>query len=131
MKTRLVGTIAGVLCLGLTGPALADPSSPLPQSIPNVPSSVLNNPIVQSVMSAAGGLLQTVNGPTAHGKVTYFKRFDLQLETAPGVYRQVRLRQGTVINPRGGSIRNGMTVDVQGNPQADGSLNANSITLNQ
>ncbi|BDE07503.1 hypothetical protein WPS_27790 [Vulcanimicrobium alpinum] len=97
------------------------------QSIPSVPPDVQNNPIVQSILQGVGGLLQTTNGNTAHGKVTYFRRFDLQIETAPNVYRQIHLHQGTIINPRGTTITPGMTVDVSGTAQADHSLNADSI----
>ena len=57
------------------------------------------------LMNAVGNLLlQTTNGNTAHGKVTYFRRYDLQVETAPNVFRDVHLHQGTVINPRGATI---------------------------
>ena len=106
--------------------ALADPT-PAP-SLP-LPSGVLNSPIVQGALNALGGLTQTTNGPSAFGKVTYFKQFDLQIQTAPTVYRKVRLHQGTVINPRGSSLASGMMVEVSGSPQADGSLNADTITL--
>ena len=105
--------------------AVADPS-PLP--VPNVPADVLHNPIVQSVLNALGGLMQTTNGPTASGRVKYFRRFELQVETAPNVYRDVHLHQGTVINPRGTTLAPGMTVTVSGSPQHDGSLNADTIT---
>lgn len=99
-------------------------------NIPGVPSSVLNNPILQSIINSVGGaLLQTTNGPTAHGRVSYFKRYDLQVQTAPNVYRQVHLHQGTVINPRGADIKPGATVDVSGDTQSDGSLNANTINV--
>lgn len=125
MQLRLVGTLLAVLWLGTLAAVSADPTPP--PLIPGVPSSILNNPVIQSIMNAAGSLLQTTNGPTAHGKVTYFNRFDLQLQTAPGVYRDVHLHQGTIINPRGATIRPGMLVDVSGTPQSDGSLNANSI----
>jgi hypothetical protein len=132
MKIRVFGATLAVLCL-CANVALADPT-PAPgislPNIPGVPSSVLNNPTVQSIINAVGGtLLQTTNGPTARGKVTYFKRFDLQLQTAPGVYRQVRLHQGTVINPRGADIRPGQTLDVAGDAQSDGTLDANTITV--
>jgi len=132
MKTRVVGMAAAVLCLSASV-ALADPT-PAPgislPDIPGVPSSVLNNPIVQSIINAVGGsLLQTTTGPTARGKVTYFKRFDLQLQTAPNVYRQIHLHQGTVINPRGASLAPGKLVDVSGAAQSDGSLNADTITV--
>jgi len=94
-----------------------------------IPSGVLNNPYVQSVLQAIGGVGQTTNGPTAIGSVTYFKHFNLQLQTAPNVYRQIYLHQGTIINPRGATIQNGQRLDVSGQPQADGSLAANEITI--
>ena len=120
MKVRVL-TLAAILWIGGSAAALA-------QSVPAIPPDVQNNPIVQSILQAAGGLLQTTNGNTAHGKVTYFRRFDLQVETAPNVYRQIHLHQGTIINPRGTTLAPGMTVDVSGSAQADHSLNADSIT---
>lgn len=120
MKARVL-TLAAVLWIGGTGAALA-------QSVPSVPPDVQNSPIVQSILQAVGGLLQTTNGNTAHGKVTYFRRFDLQIETAPNVYRQIHLHQGTIINPRGTTLSPGMTVEISGSAQADHSLNADSIT---
>jgi hypothetical protein len=120
MKAR-VATFAAALWIGATGSALA-------QNVPAVPPDVQNNPIVQSIIQGIGGLLQTTNGNTAHGKVTYFRRFDLQVETAPNVYRQIHLHQGTIINPRGTTLTPGMIVDVSGSAQADHSLNADAIT---
>jgi hypothetical protein len=123
MKTRALALTAA-LWIAASNAALADP---LP--IPSIPPEVQNNPIVQSVINAIGNvLLQTTNGNTAHGKVTYFRRYDLQVETAPNVYRDVHLHQGTVINPRGTTLVPGMTVDVSGSAQSDHSLNADSIT---
>ena len=119
MKARILPLTAALWIAG-AGVAFA-------QSIPTVPPDVQNNPIVQSILQGVGGLLQTTNGNTAHGKVTYFRRFDLQIETAPNVYRQIHLHQGTIINPRGTTIAPGMTVDVSGTAQADHSLNADSI----
>ena len=63
-----------------TGGALAV-ANPSPLPVPNVPTDVLHNPIVQSVLNALGGSMQTTNGPTASGRVKYFKRFELQVET--------------------------------------------------
>jgi len=97
------------------------------QSLPSIPPQVQNNPWVQSLIQAAGGLLQTTDGNTAHGRVTYFHRFDLQLETAPNVYRTVHLHQGTVIDPRGTTLTPGMLVDVRGVAQPDHSLDADAI----
>lgn len=124
MTKRALG-LAAALLISASGPALANPV----QIPPDVQQQLQNNPLVQSVINAVSGvLLQTTNGNTAHGKVTYFRRFDLQLETAPKVYRDVHLHQGTVINPRGTSLAPGMTVDVSGSAQSDHSLNADTIT---
>jgi hypothetical protein len=122
--TLRVLALAGALWIGVSGAALADPPA-----LPAIPPEIQNNPIVQSVLNAVGGLLQTTNGNTAHGKVTYFRRFDLQLETAPNVYREIHLHQGTVINPRGATPALGTIVDVTGAAQSDRSLNADTITL--
>jgi uncharacterized protein (DUF1684 family) len=113
-----------VACLwfGSTGVAAA-------QSVPSVPPEVQNNPYVQSILQAVNGLLQTTNGNTAHGRVTYFHRFDLELETAPHVFREVHLHQGTTIAPRGTTLAPGMTVDVSGAAQADHSLDADAIVV--
>ena len=121
MKARALSMTLALWALG-SGAALA-------QSLPpSVPPDVQNNPIVQSILQSVGGLLQTTNGNMAHGRVTWFRRFEMQLETAPGVYRQVHLHQGTIINPRGTTITPGMTVDVSGSAQSDHSLNADAIT---
>src|SRR3984957_17425316 len=108
-------SLAAALWLCATAIAAADPVA-----LPSIPPEVQNNPIVQSVLNALGNvLLQTTNGNTAHGKVSYFRRYDLQLETAPRVYRDIHLHQGTVINPRGTTLAPGMTVDVNGSAQSD------------
>jgi hypothetical protein len=123
MTKRAFG-LAAALWIGGSGVALADPAT-----LPSIPPQIQNNPIVQSVLNAVGNILmQTTNGNTAHGKVTYFRRYDLQVETAPNVFRDVHLHQGTVINPRGATIAPGMTVDVSGSAQSDHSLNADTIT---
>jgi hypothetical protein len=106
--------------------AFADPT-PVP-SLP-IPSALLKSPYVQGVLSALGGLTQTTTGPTAVGKVTYFKQFELQLKTAPNVYRTIHLHRGTVIDPRGTTLQPGMSLTVSGSPQSDGSLNADTIAL--
>ncbi len=120
-----------ILALWLAGGALgrADDATPAPRAIPSIPTDVLNNPFVQSILDALGGVLQTTNGNTAAGRVTYFNRFELQLQTAANVYRNVHLHQGTVINPRGTSLAKGMVVIVNGQAQHDGSLNADTITV--
>jgi hypothetical protein len=127
MKSRLVALAVAVLSVGLSTAAFADPS-PAPQGL-QIPPGVLNNPYVQSVINAVGGMLQSTNGNSAFGKVTYFKRFELQLQTAPSVFREVHLHQGTIINPRGATLTPGMTVSAHGNAQSDGSLNADQVDI--
>jgi len=65
----------------------------------------------------------------ARGVVTYFRHYDMQIRFANGTYRNVHLHQGTVINPRGAPINVGNRVDIQGQMNGDGSLNANVVTL--
>jgi hypothetical protein len=84
---------------------------------------------VQSVINTLGGLLQSTTGDAAYGKVAYFKHFELQVKTAPNVYREVHLHQGTIINPRGTTLSPGLTVSVRGKAQSDGSLNADQIDV--
>ena len=125
MRIRVLA-LAAALSLSASAAARAD-SVPIP--IPSsVPPDVLNLPIVQSVINAIGNVLQTTNGNTARGHITYFHRFDMQVETAPNVFRDVHLHQGTVINPRGTTLAPGMLVDVSGSAQSDHSLNADTIT---
>jgi hypothetical protein len=135
MKHQCLGVLACAFALLSGGAVLADPtpapSAPPSSVIPNIPGlppGITNNPYVQSVINAVGGLLQSTNGNSAHGVVRYFRHFELQIETAPRVYRDVHLHQGTVINPRGTTLEPGMVVDVAGSAQSDGSLNADTIT---
>ena len=137
MNSRFIA-LAATLWLSAGAIAFADQTpapSPAPQSlpalpsIPGLPAGLQNSPIVQSILNSLGGLTQTTNGNTAHGRVTYFRRFELQVETANGVYRQIHLHQGTVINPRGTTLQQGMVVDVNGSIENDKSLDANDITV--
>jgi hypothetical protein len=111
-------------------PAPAAPMG-LPANLP-IPASVLNNPIVQSVLQSVTGSATRELGldPNwSQGRVTFFKRFEMQIETAPNKYREVHLHQGTVINPRGTTIVTGMYVRASGAHQQDGSLDASDITV--
>ncbi len=125
MVSRFVAVIALALCT--SGVALADPPSAPAQSI----TTEISNAILQAVGSAGDlvnrELLRVQN--SAHGEVTYFKRFDLQVRTGTNAYRNVRLHQGTVIDPRGSTLAPGQTVTIYGVPQSDGALNANQITV--
>ena len=140
MNSRFIA-LAGALWLSAGALAAADqtPSpSPSPQSlpalpaipnIPGLPAGLQNSPIVQSILNSLGGITQSTNGNAAHGKVTFYRRFDLQVETAPSVFRQIHLHQGTIINPRGVTLQPGMIVDVSGSAESDRSLDANEITV--
>jgi hypothetical protein len=65
----------------------------------------------------------------SRGVVTYFRRFDLQIRMPFNTYRDIHLHQGTVIDPRGGTIRPGQVLDIVGQSQSDGSLDADTITI--
>ena len=139
MKSRFAGVFAAVL-FSIAGTAAFAQSTPTPAPttapvvLPTVPPNT--NPVVQSIINAVIG---TVAGQVkssygwepnrARGVVTFYKRFDMQVRFANGTYRSVHLHQGTVINPRGYSIKEGDRVDIQGQGNSDGTLNANQITL--
>jgi hypothetical protein len=128
---KLLGVaLAMLIWLGVPVPVVAQatPAPALP-AMPSIPQGVLDSPWVRSILDALGGITQSTNGNTAAGRVTFFRRFDLQMETAPGVYRAVHLHQGTIINPRGTTLTPGQVVVVNGAAQRDGSLNADAITV--
>lgn len=130
MLPRFIAPLAlgmAVCWFGATGQAVADQT--LPQGIPTVPPALQNNPYVQSLINSLGGVLQSTNGNHAQGKIIFFKRFELQVETAPRVFREIHLHQGTIINPRGTTLTPGQLVEVNGIAQSDGSLNADVVTL--
>ena len=140
-RTLLHRTLVPAAVFALTGlPALADPAPTATPTVPvPVPSGILNSQYGQAASEIIQGYLKRQrdmahNG--AHGTVTFFKRFDLQVKTdplpfLPSGYRQIHLHPGTVINPRGTSLQPGMIVDVSGQSQPDGSLNADLITVVQ
>ena len=133
MKSRFVGIFAAVLLsLGASAAfAQSTPTpSPAPVALPTMPPNT--NPIVQTVINAIAGRVKADYGwdaNRARGTVTYFRRFDMQVRFASGQYRTIHLHQGTVINPRGTTIHEGDRVDIAGQGNSDGSLNANTITL--
>ncbi|GAC1652109.1 MAG: hypothetical protein NVS9B12_01150 [Vulcanimicrobiaceae bacterium] len=90
------------------------------------------NPIVQSIINSVANQVKANFGweqNRAIGQVTYFRRFDMQVKFGTGQYRTIHLHQGTVINPRGTTIREGQRVDVRGQGGSDGSLNADTILV--
>ncbi|MDQ2992823.1 MAG: hypothetical protein M3R30_08415 [Candidatus Eremiobacteraeota bacterium] len=137
MKTRVVALAVAVLFALGTGtshaqatPSPAPTATPAPAiSIPGLPSTnQIINDVLRTIAGQATGAFG-YNANEAHGTVTFFKRFDMQVALQLNKYRQVKLHQGTVINPRGATIRQGQTVDVWGHADQDGTLEADTITI--
>ena len=132
MNTRLAG-LALVFSLALGTSAFADPqpaATPIP--LPTLPPTKSLDPIVQYGAQVLQVLIQRQNQNAQNntrGTVTYFRRFDLQVQIGNNAFRTVHLHQGTEINPRGTTLQNGMTVQVNGQAQSDGSINANQINV--
>ncbi|TAM58362.1 hypothetical protein EPN52_11000 [bacterium] len=122
---------AGSPTLAQAAPAPAPTPTPTPAGITLPSADVLKEIINQAVQGMTLNIQQAIlnrqNDIT--GTVTYFRRFDLQVETATSTYRQIHLHQGTVINPTGTTLTNGMKVRVRGQSQSDGSLNADEIDV--
>lgn len=138
MIKRFVVLAAAALCLGNATVARADqpaPSpTPTPVNLPTLPPSITVNPYAKAAIDLITGVVRsqiTNNANSANGQVTYFKRFEMQVRTGTNQYRTVHLHQGTFINPTGQSLQVGQQVSVGGNGQPDGSLDANSITIQQ
>lgn len=141
MKTRFVAAFAGALfalaagTAGLaatdqaTPPPPASSATPAPNAIPSIPPQ---GTIVNDVINAVTGAVKSAYGWDDNhvlGKVTYFRRFDMEVEMQLGKFRDVRLHQGTIIYPRGATIQNGDTVDVHGRADSNGALEADQITI--
>jgi hypothetical protein len=136
MTTRFVAAIAAVL-FSLSLPAVAatanptSPPTPAPtpvaSTVPSIPPS-----IGQDAINALGNIVKGVFGwsdTESIGTVTYYRGYEMQLKMQLDRYREIHLHKGTVINPRGYTIKSGDTVDVRGRPNSDGSLNADMIVL--
>ena len=135
MRPSLIATSALVLALGAApfAAAQADPT-PAPIAVPTLPPNTPNSQIIQTVIGIGQQILQRqqVNARNnARGTVSYFKRFDMQVQCGTNCYRNVHLHQGTVINPRGATPGVGTRVNVNGNGQSDGTLEASTITIQQ
>ncbi|HEY0395230.1 MAG TPA: hypothetical protein VGD01_12110 [Candidatus Elarobacter sp.] len=107
---------------------------PTPIAVPTVPPSTPNSAVLQTILNVGSQILQrqAVNARNnAQGTVSYFKRFDMQVQCGTNCYRAVKLHQGTVINPRGATPSVGTRVDVNGRTDPDGTLEADTITIQQ
>ncbi len=138
MRSSLLAT--GVLVLALGAPTLvAAQSSPAPAPTPIVvptlpPGNAQTNQIINTVLGIGQQIIQRQavnNRNNARGTVSYFKRFDMQVTCGANCYRTIHLHQGTVINPRGATPGQGTQVDVNGRANADGSIEADTITVLQ
>jgi hypothetical protein len=141
MKMRFAGGLLLAVCLGaeLQGAAGAQPAAtpvptPSPIVVPTLPPPT--DAATQAIIRAAAGIVtDAINrsrldyANNTHGTVSYFKHFDMQVQTGTNSYRTVRLHTGTVINPRGATPGAGTIVDVSGRGAADGGLDADTITV--
>jgi hypothetical protein len=137
MRRSFIATSALVLALGATSLAGAQSTPvpvPTPIAVPTLPPSTPNGGIIQTIMGVGAQILQrqAINSRNnARGTVSYFKRFDMQIQCGTNCYRNIRLHQGTVINPRRGTPSVGSYVDVNGRTDPDGTLEADNITIQQ
>lgn len=130
MKSRVVACACAVLLIAAT-PAPSPSPSAAPITAPSVPPGAVNSVINTIIQKVTGDVVAPLGVDPNHvrGQVTYFRRFDMQIAMPLQTYKQIHLHQGTVINPRGATIEDGQTVDVQGTVNSDGSINANEITI--
>jgi len=137
MRPSLIVTSALVLALGATtlaGAQSAPAAAPTPIAVPTLPPNTPNAGIIQTIIGVGAQILQREavnNRNNAHGTVSYFKRFDMQVQCGTNCYRNVRLHQGTMISPRGATPSAGRYVDVNGRTDPDGTLEADNITVQQ
>lgn len=130
MKTRFVAVLAAVL-FAVSGGSFAFAQqatpTPAPSTVPSIPPNV-----GQDAINALGNIVRGVFGwsdTESIGTVTFYRGYEMQLKMQLDRYREIHLHKGTVINPRGYTIKNGDTVDVRGRPNSDGSLNADMIVV--
>ncbi len=137
MNMRFVAGFAVVLlALSCGAFALASTSqnaapTPVPTASPN-PLPTLPGSIVNDAINALGGIVKAAygwNDTESYGTVTFYRGYEIQLRMQLNRYRAIHLHRGTVINPRGYSIKAGDTIDVRGRPQSDGSLEADMIVV--
>lgn len=139
MNARFVTAFALALSFAAGASAGAEPKpSPSPSAL-QAPGAGVSAEMVQQVLEAVNAIVRgelnqglgdlTRRASETRGEVSYFRRFEMQVKLGRNSYRDIHLHQGTIINPRGATIKKGDTVTVTGDPQSDGSLNANAITI--
>jgi hypothetical protein len=137
MHLSRIVTSALVLALGATTFAAAQPvppPTPAPIVVPSLPPSTPNADLIRAAIGFGVQLLEQQRRRDAnntYGTVTYYKRFEMQVQCGTNCYRNIHLHQGTVINPRGATPSPGSRVTVSGDGQPDGSLEALTITVQQ
>jgi hypothetical protein len=129
----------GALALSLAAVSVARPvvaqtpaPTPTPINLPTLPPDSKIAPYVQMGVDLIKGVINAqvqANANQASGRVQSFRPFELSVQTGRNSYRQVHLHHGTVINPTGESLAPGQRVSVVGIAQPDGSLNADTITI--
>jgi hypothetical protein len=132
MFMRFVAVLALALSFGAAAASAQPYPAPTPVNLPTVPPDVHVDPVTRAAIDLGIQIIRAQQWKYANqgiGDVTYFKRYELQVKTGRDTYRDVHLHQGTVINPRGASLQAGQRVEVGGDAQSDGSLNANVITI--
>jgi hypothetical protein len=86
----------------------------------------------QDAINALGNAVKSAFGwsdTESLGTVTFYRGYEMQVRQQLDRYREIHLHKGTVINPRGYTIKSGDTVDVRGRPNQDGSLTADMIVV--
>ena len=139
MNMRFVAVGAAVLSLGVgaAGSAVAAPQpvpTPTPVALPSLPPPSGLDPYAKAALDILTGVVRsqiTNFQNSSSGQVSYFKRFEMQINTGRDQYRSIHLHQGTEIDPIGQSIGVGQRVDVSGVTNSDGSINANKIVIHQ
>lgn len=142
MNTRVVALVASVLfaaSMPSLGRAQTATPSPAPTNAPAPRSGLVLPSIPPAVSGVLGRIVQQLAGDATagygidpnhvRGAVTYFRRYTLQIRMPLNQYRDIQLHRGTIINPRGATIQTGSVVDVQGHPNANGTLEADAITI--
>jgi hypothetical protein len=133
MNARSAAVLAAILfASSASGLALAQQApAPAPTASANSAPS-LPPGLAQDAINAVGNLVKGVfgwNDNESIGAVTFYRGYDLQVHQQLNRYRDIHLHKGTVINPRGWTLRPGDQIDIRGHGNSDGSLNADIITV--